>query len=199
MAPTAAIGIMCKAPQPGRTKTRLATSHRGDRCRRIYPPVSCATSPPPSRRCRSGSDGEAMRVYAPAGAEQVIARPVSADVRPVAASRRRFRASPCLVRRRACWQPVTIASCWSMATAPHCRLLCWRSHRTAAPARRSYGVGTGERWRLLPDRLETAAPHLFTESPGEPTPWRSSTLRTRCRNRPCRCTLLPEWYDIDDT
>jgi len=67
----AAIGIICKAPQPGRSKTRLATAI-GAVAASSYPPAFCATSPQPSRRYRGRSAGAATAFMLRRGTEHIM-------------------------------------------------------------------------------------------------------------------------------
>ena len=68
---TAAIGIMCKAPEPGRTKTRLARTIGADAAARLSAcflrDVAAAIESVPAAFGRRG-----YGVYAPAGTEKVL-------------------------------------------------------------------------------------------------------------------------------
>ena len=68
---SAAIGIVCKAPQPGRSKTRLAMAIGADAaselCACFLRDVAAAIEVVPEALCRRG-----YGVYAPAGAEDIM-------------------------------------------------------------------------------------------------------------------------------
>ena len=83
----AAIGIICKAPQPGRSKTRLATAigvaAASELSACFLRDVAAAIEAVPEALGRRG-----YGVYAPAGAEAHHAAAASGGVRIVATGRR---------------------------------------------------------------------------------------------------------------
>ena len=197
MAQSAAIGIMCKAPQPGRTKTRLgaeigaAGAARLSACflRDVATAVECV----PERLGRKG-----YAVYAPAGTEPALRQlvPPSFDL---------------LLQVDAEFGNVLHGAVRDLLAAGHdCVVLVNGDSPTLPP---SLLVETVDALRRAGDRVVLGPasdggyyliglkrPHrrLF-----EDIPWGTAAVADRTLDRARQIGLealvLPEWYDVDDT
>lgn len=196
MAPTAAIGIICKAPRPGTTKTRLAAMIGGEAAAMLSAcflrDVAACIEQVPQRIGRKG-----YGVYAPAGAEMEMRRlfPPSFDL---------------LLQSDAVLGNVLYRATHDLLAVGHdCVLLVNGDSPTLPP---SFLVDAVSRLRRSGDRLvlgpasdggyyliglKHAHRRLFDD-----IPWGSDAVARLTLERASQIelesSLLPEWYDIDD-
>jgi rSAM/selenodomain-associated transferase 1 len=192
----AAIGVVCKAPEPGRTKTRLAsaigegTAAELSAC--FLRDVAAAIEAVPEALGRRG-----YGVYAPAGAEQLL--------------RSLFpRTFGLLLQAGDDFGDVLFGATHGLLVAGHdCVLLVNGDSPTLPPAYLTHAIETlrkpGDRVVLGPASdggyyligLKQPHRHLFTR-----IAWGTETVADRTRERAGEIgldtALLPEWYDIDD-
>ena len=196
MAATAAVGIMCKAPQPGRTKTRLAASlgatAAADLSACFLRDVAAAIEAVPERLGRRG-----YAVYAPAGGEQSVRAlfpPTFGLMLQVGDD----------------FGQVLFGAAHGLLAAGHdCVLLVNGDSPTLPPAVLAEAIELlrrpGERAVLGPATdggyyligLKQAHPRLFAD-----IVWGTNSVAQRTRERASEIGLqvaeLPEWYDVDD-
>ncbi len=196
MAPTAAIGIVCKAPQPGRTKTRLAASlgatAAADLSACFLRDVASAIEAVPERLGRRG-----YAVYAPAGAEQAM----RALFPPTFGL---------LLQVGDDFGQVLFGAVQGLLAAGHdCVLLVNGDSPTLPPTLLSEAIellrSPGDRAVLGPATdggyyligLKQAHAHLFVD-----IAWGTRSVAQLTRERASQIGLsmaeLPEWYDVDD-
>lgn len=193
---SAAIGIMCKAPHPGRTKTRLAAtvgpSLAAELSACFLRDVAAAIE---TVSAQIGCDGYA--VYAPAGSESTLR-----DIFPVG-----FRL---LLQAGDDFGMVLFGAIVDLLAKGHdCVLLVNGDSPTLPPSFLAQAVETlrrpGDRVVLGPASdggyfligLKHPHRHLFTG-----IAWGTATVAQTTRQRAAEVVLavteLPEWYDIDD-
>jgi len=196
MAATAALGIMCKTPQPEHSKTRLAASFGPAAAANLsacfLKDVAAAIEAVPERLGRRG-----YAVYAPAGTEQAL----SALIPP---------AFGLLLQTSDDFGQVLLGTARGLLAAGHdCVLLVNGDSPTLPPAflaeaiellrrpgdRAVLGPATDGGYYLI--GLKQAHPRLFGD-----IVWGTGTVAQRTRERASEIGLpmaeLPEWYDIDD-
>lgn len=192
----AAIAIMCKAPQPGRAKTRLATAIGAVAAAELSAcflrDVAAAIEAVPETLGRRG-----YGVYAPAGAEQVLR-----DLFPLQFG--------LLLQAGDDFGDVLFGAARDLLVAGHdCVLLVNGDSPTLPPFFLVHAIEMlrrpGDRMVLGPASdggyyligLKRPHKHLFTR-----IAWGTETVARRTRERAAdiglETTLLPEWYDIDD-
>ena len=191
----AAIGIICKAPQPGRSKTRLATAigvvAASELSACFLRDVAAAIEAVPEALGRRG-----YGVYAPAEPNTSCAscfrQGSDCCYRPATISD-----TCCLARRaRSCLPDMTV-SCSSMATAQPCLPVCWcrRLKTLREPGDRMVlGPASDGGYYLI--GLKHPHRRCSRESHGEQKP--CSPTCERAAEIGLATTLLPEWYDVDD-
>lgn len=192
----AAIGIICKAPQPGRSKTRLATAIGGPAASELSAcflrDVAAAIETIPEVLGRRG-----YGVYAPAGAEHLMRRLLPAGF-------------GLLLQAGDDLGGVLIGAARALLDAGHDSVLLVNGDSPTLPTRfLVQAIGAlrepGDRMVLGPASdggyylIGLKHPHgeLFTN-----IAWgTNSVARTTCERAAeigLTTTLLPEWYDIDD-
>ena len=196
MPATAAIGIMCKAPQPGHTKTRLAASLGATAAADLFAcflrDVAAAIEAVPERLGRRG-----YGVYAPAGSEHAL----RALLPPTFGL---------LLQVGDDFGQVLFGAAHGLLVGGHdCVLLVNGDSPTLPPALLGEAI---ERLRQPGDRVvlgpatdggyyligvKQSHPRLFAD-----IAWGTNTVAQRTRERASEIGLsmaeLPEWYDIDD-
>jgi uncharacterized protein len=193
---TAAIGIMCKAPQPGCTKTRLATAIGAIAASELSAcflrDVAATIDAVPETLGRRG-----YGVYAPAGTEQVLR-----DLFPAQFG--------LLLQAGDNFGDVLFGAARGLLAAGHdCVLLVNGDSPTLPPILLTQAIEAlrepGDRMVLGPASdggyyligLKLPHKHLFTQ-----INWGTETVARRTRERAAEigleATLLPEWYDIDN-
>ena len=193
---TAAIGIMCKAPQPGGTKTRLATAIGGVAASELAAcflrDVAAAVDAVPETLGRRG-----YGVYAPPGTERVLR-----DLFPSHFG--------LLLQAGDDFGDVLFGAARGLLAAGHdCVLLVNGDGPTLPPILLTQAIEAlrepGDRMVLGPASdggyyligLKLPHKHLFTQ-----IKWGTETVARRTRERAAEigleATLLPEWYDIDN-
>jgi uncharacterized protein len=193
---TAAIGIVCKAPKSGATKSRLAVSIGADAAAQLAScflrDVAAAIEAVPEQVGRRG-----YGVYAPAGAEDVL--------------RRLFPPSFGLVLQAdADLGNVLFGATQHLLAASHDCVVLINGDSPTLPTRLL--IQAIERLRMPGDRvvLGPAAdggyyliglkhPHraVFTDISWGTASVAGTTL-LRAHGAALECALLPEWYDVDD-
>jgi rSAM/selenodomain-associated transferase 1 len=196
MAATAAIGIMCKAPQPGRTKTRLAASFGAtaatDLSACFLRDVAAAIEAVPERLGRRG-----YGVFAPAGAELIL-RPLFPP------------AFGLLLQVGDDFGQVLFGAVHSLLAAGHDCVLLVNGDSPTLPSgllveaiellrrpgdRAVLGPATDGGYYLI--GLKRVHPHLFAD-----IEWGTGSVAQRTRERANEIGLpmaeLTEWYDVDD-
>ncbi|MFY9955478.1 TIGR04282 family arsenosugar biosynthesis glycosyltransferase [Bradyrhizobium sp.] len=191
----AAIGIICKAPQPGRAKTRLATAigevAASELSACFLRDVAAAIEAVPETLGRRG-----YGVYAPAGAEHIMRELLPAGF-------------GLLLQVGDDLGHVLIGAARAFLAEHDCVLLV-NGDSPTLPAR--FLVQAMENLREAGDRmvlgpasdggyyligLKRPHRHLFTQ-----IAWGTETVARSTRERAAEIglatTLLPEWYDIDD-
>lgn len=192
----AAIGIMCKAPQPGRTKTRLAKSigaaDASDLAACFLRDVAAAVEAVPEGLGRRG-----YGVYAPAGAERRMR-----ELFP-----RNF---GLMLQAGDDFGDVLFGAASALLDAGHdCVLLVNGDSPTLPPSFLVQAIetlrGPGERMVLGPASdggyyligLKRPYPELFTQ-----IAWGTDTVARNTCERAAEiglaAAMLPEWYDVDD-
>lgn len=192
----AAIGIMCKAPQPGRTKTRLAKSIGPAAAAELsgcfLRDVAAAVAAVPERLGRRG-----YGVYAPAGTEHKLRALFPEQFGLILQAGDDF-------------GDVLFGATRDLLIAGHdCVLLVNGDSPTLPPSFLVQAIETlrspGERMVLGPASdggyylIGLKSPHrkLFTR-----IAWGTDTVARSTRDRAAEiglaATLLPEWYDVDD-
>jgi rSAM/selenodomain-associated transferase 1 len=191
----AAIGIICKAPQPGRAKTRLATAigevAASELSACFLRDVAAAIEAVPEALGRRG-----YGVYAPAGAEHIMRQLLPAGFR-------------LLLQAGADLGHVLIGAARALLAEHDCVLLVNGDSPTLPPRLLVQAIeavrAPGDRMVLGPASdggyyligLKRAHPQLFTG-----IAWGTETVaRSTCERAAeigLATTLLPEWYDIDD-
>jgi rSAM/selenodomain-associated transferase 1 len=193
---SAAIGIMCKAPQPGQAKTRLAKAIGAVAASGLSAcflrDVAAAIEAVPETLCRKG-----YGVYAPTGAEQVL--------------RELFPATfALLLQAGANLGEALFGATGHLLRVGHDCVLLVNGDSPTLPT--GFLVQAIEALRAPGDRVVLGPasdggyylvglkhPHrqLFTE-----IEWGTGTVLARTCERAAKIelatTLLPEWYDIDD-
>jgi uncharacterized protein len=192
----AAIGIICKAPQPGRSKTRLATAIGADAASKLSAcflrDVAAAIDAVPEGLGRRGCG-----VYAPAGAEHVMRELLPAGF-------------GLLLQAGNDLGEVLLGASRALLEAGHDCILLVNGDSPTLPTR--FLVQAIEALRQPGDRMVLGPasdggyyliglkyPHrrLFAE-----IAWGTDTVaRTTCERAAeigLATMLLPEWYDIDD-
>lgn len=193
---SAAIGIMCKAPRPGGTKTRLAATIGAEAAARLSAcflrDVAAAIEAVPEPLGRKG-----YGVYAPAGAEDELRQ-----VLP--------RSFGLLLQVDADFGNVLHGATFDLLTAGHdCALLVNSDSPTLPPALLGDAIAAlrkpGDRMVLGPAidggyyliGLKRAHRRLFTG-----IPWGTDAVARLTLDRSSEieldAVLLPEWYDVDD-
>lgn len=192
----AAIGIICKAPQPGRSKTRLATAigevAASELSACFLRDVAAAIEAVPEALGRRG-----YGVYAPAGAEHVMRQLLPA----------RF---GLLLQAGDDLGSVLLGATRALLLAGHDSVLLVNGDSPTLPPRLlQQAIETmrepGDRMALGPASdggyyligLKHPHKHLFTQ-----IAWGTETVaRSTCERAAeigLATTLLPEWYDVDD-
>jgi len=193
---TAAIGIMCKAPQPGRTKTRLAAM--------IGPEAAAALSACFLRDIAATIEAlpghlgcKGYGIYAPAGAEAELRRifPLSFDL---------------VLQADAEFGNVLHGAARHLLTAGHdCVALVNGDSPTLPPSLLTEAINAlrrpGDRLVLGPASdggyyligLKAPHRHLFMDIPWGTATVARSTLE-RASQIGLETMLLAEWYDVDD-
>jgi rSAM/selenodomain-associated transferase 1 len=193
---TAAIGIICKAPKPGETKSRLASAIGADAAAKLagcfLRDVAAAIETVPEHVGRRG-----YGVYAPAGAEEVLRRLFPPSFR-------------LLLQADADLGKVLFGATEHLLAVPHDCVLLVNGDSPTLPT--SFLVEAIEALRKPGDRLVLGPatdggyyliglkhPHRAVFSGIE---WSTASVaRTtlqRAREIALETRLLPEWYDIDD-
>lgn len=193
---SAAIGIICKAPQPGRSKTRLAAAIGAVAAAELSAcflrDVAASIEAVPEALCRHG-----YGVYAPAGTEHVMQALLPADFR-------------LLLQTGDDLGHVLFGATREMLGAGHdCVLLVNGDSPTLPPRFLTQAIEMlrepGDRMVLGPASdggyylIGLKSPHhqLFTK-----IAWGTNTVAASTRQRAAEIglatVLLPEWYDIDD-
>ena len=130
----AAIGIICKAPQPGRSKTRLAqaigVAAASELSACFLRDVAAAIEAVPETLGRRG-----YGVYAPAGTEDIMRQLLPPGFGLLLQAGDDLGHVLIGATRAFLWPDMT-ASCSSMATARPCRPVCWRRRSRSCAARR---------------------------------------------------------------
>ncbi len=193
---TAAIGVMCKAPQPGRTKTRLAAAigaaAAADLSACFLRDVAAAIEEVPTEVGRHG-----YGIYAPAGAEAALRElfPPGFDL---------------MLQVGDDFGMVLFGAAEGLLAMGHdCVLLVNGDSPTLPPSFLSEAIASlrqqGDRVVLGPAAdggyfligLKHPHRHLFTD-----IAWGTDTVAESTRQRAAdiglSVTELPEWYDIDD-
>ncbi len=193
---TAAIGVMCKAPQPGRTKTRLAAAigaaAAADLSACFLRDVAAAIEAVPTEVGRQG-----YAIYAPAGAESALRElfPPGFDL---------------MLQVGDDFGMVLFGATAGLLAMGHdCVLLVNGDSPTLPPSFLSEAIASlrqqGDRVVLGPAAdggyfligLKHPHRHLFTD-----IAWGTDTVAESTRQRAAHIGLsvteLPEWYDIDD-
>jgi uncharacterized protein len=192
----AAIGIVCKAPQPGRSKTRLATAIGAAAASELSAcflrDVAAAIEAVPEALGRRG-----YGVYAPAGAEQILRQLLPAGF-------------GLLLQAGDDLGYVLVGAAGALLLAGHdCVLLVNGDSPTLPPRLLVQAIEAlrepGDRMVLGPASdggyyligLKRPHPQLFTR-----VAWGTETVaRSTCERAAeigLDTTLLPEWYDVDD-
>ncbi len=184
----AAIGIICKAPQPGRSKTRLATAigvvAASELSACFVRDVAAAIEAVPGALGRRG-----YGVYAPAGAEHIMRRLLPA-------------AFGLLLQAGDDLGYVLFGAARALLLAGHdCVLLVNGDSPTLPPRLLVQAIETlrepGDRMVYYLIGLKHAHRQLFTR-----IAWGTETVaRSTCERAAeigLATTLLPEWYDVDD-
>ena len=191
-----AVGIICKAPQPGRSKTRLATvigdvaASELSAC--FLRDVAAAIDAVPGALGRRG-----YGVYAPAGTEDIMRQLLPPGF-------------GLLLQTGDDLGQVLLGSTRALLAAGHDGVLLVNGDSPTLPSRLLVQAiealrEPGDRMVLGPASdggyyligLKQAHPHLFTE-----IAWGTETVaRSTCERAAeigLAATLLPEWYDVDD-
>ena len=192
----AAIGIICKAPQPGRSKTRLATAIGGAAASELSAcflrDVAAAIEAVPEALGRRG-----YGVYAPAGAEHIMRQLLPAGF-------------GLLLQAGDDLGHALIGAARALLHSGHDCVLLVNGDSPTLPTR--FLVQAIEALREPGDRmvlgpasdggyyvigLKSPHRHLFTQ-----IAWGTETVaRSTCERAAeigLATTLLPEWYDVDD-
>ena len=191
-----AIGIICKAPQPGRSKTRLATAI-GDAAASelsacFLRDVAAAVNAVPERLGHRG-----YGVYAPAGAEDIMRQLLPAGF-------------GLLLQTGGDLGQVLLGATRTLLLAEHDGVLLINGDSPTLPPRLLVQAvealrEPGDRMVLGPASdggyyligLKYPHPHLFAE-----IAWGTETVARMTCERAAEIelttTLLPEWYDVDD-
>ncbi len=193
---TAAIGIICKAPKPGATKSRLAAAIGPDAAAELsscfLQDVAAAIEAVPEDIGRCG-----YGVYAPAGTEKILRRlfPPSFGL---------------LLRTDADLGNVLFAATRDLLAAPHDCVLLVNGDSPTLPT--AFLIQAIEALRVPGDRLVLGPasdggyyliglkhphPEVFSRIEWS-TPSVARTTLQRAQEIALETTLLPEWYDIDD-
>lgn len=196
MAGLAALGIMCKAPRPGRAKTRLAAAIGADIAASLSEcflrDVAAAIEAVPKEVGRKG-----YGVYAPAGTEAQLRRILPASF-------------GLLLRADAEFGNVLFGASRDLFAAGHdCAVLINGDSPTLPPRLLLAAIDAirrpGERVVLGPAAdggyyliaLKGAHPHLFTG-----IDWGTAAVARQTLDRAAEINLeaecLSEWYDVDD-
>jgi rSAM/selenodomain-associated transferase 1 len=191
-----AIGIICKAPLPGRSKTRLATAIGDVAASRLSAcflrDVAAAVDAVPEPIGRRG-----YGVYAPAGAEDVMRQLLPAGF-------------GLLLQTGDDLGQVLLGATRALLLAEHDGILLINGDSPTLPPRLLVQAiealrEPGDRMVLGPASdggyyligLKHPHAHLFTE-----IPWGTGTVARMTCERAAEIelatTLLPEWYDVDD-
>lgn len=196
MGESAAIGIVCKAPQSGATKSRLAAGIGADTAAKLSScflrDVAAAIEAVPESMGRRG-----YGVYAPAGAEDML--------------RRLFPASFGLVLQAdADLGNVLFGATKDLLAAPHDCVILVNGDSPTLPTRLLVQAieelrRTGDRLVLGPAAdggyyligLKRAHRAVFTNIAWGTASVARTTLQ-RAQNAALESVLLPEWYDVDD-
>lgn len=192
----AAIGIICKAPQPGRSKTRLATAigevAASELSACFLRDVAASIEAVPEVLGRRG-----YGVYAPAGAEHIIGQLLPAGF-------------GLLLQAGDDLGHVLLGATRALLAAGHDCVLLVNGDSPTLPTRLLIQAievlrAPGDRMVLGPASdggyyligLKHSHRHLFTQ-----IAWGTETVaRTTCERAAeiaLPTTLLPEWYDVDD-
>src|SRR5215469_8793912 len=196
MTASAAIGIMCKAPQPGRAKTRLAAIIGAEAAAALSAAflrdVAAAIEAIPAKLGYTG-----YGVYAPAGAESELRQVLPPSFR-------------LLLQVDADFANVLHGAARDLLSAGHDCALLVNGDSPTLPARlMSDAIAAlrrdGDRMVLGPASdggyyligLKHAHRHIFTD-----IPWGTAAVARRTLERAAQIDLevamLPEWYDVDD-
>ena len=196
MTASAAIGIMCKAPEPGRAKTRLAAIIGAEAAATlsacVLRDVAAAIAAIPAQLGYVG-----YGVYAPAGAESVLRQVLPPSFR-------------LLLQVDADFSNVLHGAARDLLAAGHDCALLVNGDSPTLPTQLMVDAITalrrdGDRMVLGPASdggyyligLKHAHRHVFTD-----IPWGTGTVARLTRERAAQIgldtVLLPEWYDIDD-
>ena len=194
---TAAIGIICKAPKPGATKSRLAAAIGPDAAAELsscfLQDVAAAIEAVPEDIGRCG-----YGVYAPAGTEKILRRlfPPSfglllrtdADLGNVLFAANFETCSP--RRTTACFSSTATVRRYRQpfSSRPSRRCECRATELVLGPASDGgyYLIGLKHPHPEVFSRIEWSTPSV------------ARTTLQRAQEIALETTLLPEWYDIDD-
>ena len=193
---TTAIGIMCKAPQPGRTKTRLAAhvgaSMAAELSACFLRDVAAAIEAVPTEIGRSG-----YGIYAPAGVEAILRNlfPPGFGLMLQAGDdfgKVLFGATRDLLAKG--YDSVLLVNGDSPTLPPSFLARAIATLRQAGD-RMVLGPAADGGYYLI--GLKHPHPHLFAD-----IAWGTATVAQSTRQRAAEIDLtvveLPEWYDIDD-
>lgn len=193
---TAAVGIMCKAPQPGRTKTRLAAavgaSVAAELSECFLRDVAAAVAAVPAETGRCG-----YGVYAPAGTEAILHKLFPPEFGLMLQAGDNF-------------GNILFGAARDLLSKGHDSVLLVNGDSPTLPP--SFIASAIEMLRQPGDRvvlgpaadggyyligLKHPHAHLFTN-----IAWGSDTVARSTRQRAAEMNLavaeLPEWYDVDD-
>ncbi len=203
---TCAIGVMAKAPQPGRAKTRLcpplqpaqAAELSAAFLRDITENIALAARSAPIHGCIAyapAGDGELLRRPSRRGHRSCAGRRLAAD----AARRAGLRPLPAACGAGVCSQTGFGAVCLVNSDSPTLPTdAAGRGCRCAVDARRAHRARPGRRWRLLPARHASSRMRICSPtSPGAPDERRGRDARP-CAALGLDVVTLPIWYDVDD-
>jgi rSAM/selenodomain-associated transferase 1 len=196
MSAVASVGIMCKAPRPGQTKTRLAAMIGLERAAELsgcfLRDVAAAIEAVPESLGRKG-----YGIYAPAGAEAELRRtlPPSFDL---------------LLQADASFGRLLHNAVGDLLAAGHDCVMLVNSDSPTLPT--SFVVEAVEALRRPGDRvvlgpacdggyyligLKATHGHLFKDVPWGTSEVARLTIK-RASEIGLEVVLLPEWYDVDD-
>lgn len=193
----AAIGVMCKAPRPGSTKTRLAAMIGAESAAALSAcflrDVAAAIEAVPERLGRQG-----YGVYAPAGAEDELRRLLPASFRLLLQSESRFGEVLYGAMRDlfALGHDCSVLVNGDSPTLPSSLLVEAVVALRKAGDRMVLGPAIDGGYYLI--GLKYPHRHLFTEVPWGTDTVAQLTLRRAGEIR-LEAVVLPEWYDIDDS
>ena len=192
-----AVGIFCKTPAAGFSKTRLSPPLRPEECGMLS---ACFIRDLAATIHGLSLEGEAApyAVYTPAGTEDRLRALLPPSFRLLLQCDGDFGVRLSAGHRRSAAMPAMPAQSWSMPTARRCRLHPARRRSRRCAATDSRGARTGHRRRLHADRAVAAARpgvrgHSLEHGRRLSPDGRARRRDRRAGRRPCR-----GWYDVDD-